>query len=57
MDKSKLPKMQPGKVVPTHGGPKPKPKKKGKKKGYGGLAGAIDAIKERKRRQQEALDL
>jgi hypothetical protein len=55
MDKSKLPKMQPGKVVPTHGGPA-KPKK-GKKKGYGGLSGAIDAIKERKRRQQEALDL
>jgi len=55
MDKSKLPKMQPGKVVPTHGGPKPK--KAGPKKKKGGLAGAIDTIKERKRRMQEALDL
>jgi len=56
MDKSKLPKMQPGKVVPTHGGPA-KPKKKPGTPKKGGLAGAMEAIKERRRRQKEALEL
>ena len=58
MDKSKLPNMVPGKVVPTPRGRKKKrpaaPSPSGPR---GGVGGVLDAIKERKRRQQEALDL
>ena len=52
MDKSKLPKMQPGKVVPTHGGPA-KSKKKAKKRG--GVGAVVDIIAERNRKLKEAM--
>jgi hypothetical protein len=55
MDKSKLPNMQPGKVVPTPTVMRPKPKKKSNPKG--GLAGALDAIKKRKKKMDQLKDL